>query len=95
MYRAVGKRAGLLREQEDGSHEDPRDYDGEYYVRLLRDTFAARLARALTSEDFEAVCADPEQLSLFARRLEAARPILTILTSPVTIDDSEPETEPE
>ena len=30
---------------------DPRDYDVEHYVRVLRENFAARLARAFTPED--------------------------------------------
>ena len=58
---------------------DPRDYDVEHYLRVLRDNYAARLARALTAEDFAAVFADPEQPSLFARSLVGARPILTVL----------------
>jgi transposase len=48
----------------------------------LRDTFAARLARALREEDFAALCADPEQLSLFDRSLRDARPILTRVAPP-------------
>jgi len=53
-----------------------RDYDVEYYVRLLRDTFAARFERALTPEDFDAVFADPDQPSLFARRFDLMTPVL-------------------
>lgn len=63
--------------------DDPRrDYDVEHYRRVLRDTFATRLARALTPEDFEACFADPGQLDLFARDLTAARPILTVVATP-------------
>jgi len=62
--------------------DDPRDYDIEHYVRLLRDTYAARLSRALTAEDYAAIFADPEQPSLFARPLGDARPILTPLAAP-------------
>jgi DNA polymerase elongation subunit (family B) len=61
---------------------DPRDYDVEHYLRVLRDTYAARLARALTPEDFAAVFADPDQPSLFARPLRDARPILTPIMQP-------------
>jgi DNA polymerase elongation subunit (family B) len=61
---------------------DPRDYDVEHYLRVLRDTYAARFARALTPEDFAAVFADPEQPSLFARSLADARPILTTIVEP-------------
>ena len=31
---------------EAGEGDDPRDYDVEWYVRLLRETFAARMVRA-------------------------------------------------
>lgn len=95
VYRAVRGRAGLLPDEENGdsdsprearangdTNDDPRDYDVEYYVRLLRETFAARLARALTPEDFAAVFADPGQPSLFAPSLANARPILTVLSEP-------------
>ena len=86
VYRAVCGRAGLLplpdMGDEDGPVSDPRDYDVEYYVRQLRETFAARLVRALTPEDFRAVFADPGQLSLFAPSLGEARPILTVLSEP-------------
>jgi DNA polymerase, archaea type len=86
VYRAVGGRAGLLPDAETaGPVRDPRDYDAEYYARLLRETFAARLARALTPGDFAAVFADPGQLSLFAPRLDQARPILTVLFDPRTL----------
>jgi hypothetical protein len=46
----------------------------------LRTTYAERLARALSPEDFATVFADPDQLSLFATPLESIRPVLTILT---------------
>ena len=49
-------------DDDDGAERaDPRDYDVDHYVRVLRETFAARLARAFTPEDFAAVFADPEQ----------------------------------
>jgi DNA polymerase elongation subunit (family B) len=83
VYRAVGGRAGLLPEVDEendaGPPDDPRDYDVEYYVRLLRETFAARLVRALTPEDFATVFADPAQPSLFAPLLTDARPVLKVL----------------
>ncbi|AKV04123.1 DNA polymerase II [Labilithrix luteola] len=90
VYRAMGGRAGLIAEPEEGADEkeshDPRDYDVEEYVRLLHDTFAARLARALTPEQFATIFADPEQLSLFPSSLEVSRPILTVLPDPLTSD---------
>ncbi len=58
---------------------DPRDYDAEHYVRMLREQFATRLARALTPDDFAVVFADPDQLSLFTPPLAAMRPILTTM----------------
>jgi hypothetical protein len=56
---------------------DPRDYDADYYVKLLRATFAARLATALTPDDFAALFVDPDQLSLFAPPISEVRTILT------------------
>ena len=47
---------------------DPRDYDVAHYERVLRDTFAARLARAFTPEDFAVVFADPDQPPCSRRR---------------------------
>ena len=61
----------------DETDADPRDYDIEYYVRLLRDTFASRLARALTPSDFDAVFADPDQFSLLPPDFSRMKPILT------------------
>ena len=89
VYRAMRGRAGLLPDPEapDGraahADPDPRDYDVDYYLRLLRDTFAARLARGLAPEDFAAICAAPEQPSLFERALASARPVLTRLAEPL------------
>ena len=55
---------------------DPRDYDTEHYVCVLRDAFASRLMRGLAPDDYEAVFADPMQPSLFAPDLESMRPVL-------------------
>jgi DNA polymerase, archaea type len=85
VYRSNGGRAALLFRSTDEvdteapSTTDARDYDTNYYVRLLRDTFATRLVRAFTPDDFALVFADPEQPSLFETRLEEVRPILTRL----------------
>ncbi len=57
--------------------DDPRDYDVDHYVRILREQFASRIARALTPDHFAAVFADPDQLTLFAPSLIGAKPILT------------------
>jgi hypothetical protein len=95
VYRATRGRSGLLIEPDDDldasaaddpielGAADPRDYDVEHYLRVLRGTYAARFARALTPEDFAAVFADPEQPSLFARSLAEARPILTAIIEPI------------
>jgi DNA polymerase, archaea type len=55
---------------------DLRDYDVGYYARLLRETFAARLERAFTPDDFAAIVADPDRPTLFAPPLECIHAIL-------------------
>jgi DNA polymerase elongation subunit (family B) len=86
VYRAAGGRAALLPPQgEDGEEQpgsDVRDYDAGYYVRQLKETYAARLVRALSAEDFATAFADPEQPSLFTASLADARPLLTVLPPP-------------
>jgi DNA polymerase elongation subunit (family B) len=91
VYRATRGRAGLLpdpdaEDRDPETDHDARDYDVDYYLRLLRDTFAARLARGLSPDDFAAVCAAPEQPSLFERSLAEAQPVLTILSDPAGSD---------
>lgn len=85
VYRAAGDRAGLFEESDDGE-EAPRDYDVEYYLRLLRETFASRLARGLCAEDFANVVADPQQYSLFEASLADSKPILTQLSAAPAFD---------
>ena len=90
VYRARGGRAALFAPSDldddgrapDSHTNDARDYDVSYYVRLLRETFATRLARALAPSDYDAVFADPSQLGLFTASLADARPILTVLELP-------------
>jgi DNA polymerase I len=80
VYRTRTGQAAVAPEVDDeGATEigDPRDYDVTYYERLLRDTFAARLQRAFTPNDYAVVFADPDQASLFAPPLESIRPVLT------------------
>jgi DNA polymerase elongation subunit (family B) len=80
VYRAVRGKAGLVTvDADDEPIDDPRDYDVGHYTRVLRDTFAARLVRALTPDDYADVFADPDQPSLFARSLASAKPILTTI----------------
>lgn len=80
VYRTTGG-AGRVAEEVDendvAAASSARDYDVDHYSRLLRDTFAARLARAFTGEDFATVFADPDQFSLFTPPLDLIRPILT------------------
>ena len=83
VYRAKNGAGRLVAESsEPGSDADPRDYEVEYYVRLLAETYAARMARAFRPDDFAAVFADPEQPSLFAPLFAEIRPLLTIRTTP-------------
>jgi DNA polymerase elongation subunit (family B) len=98
VYRATGGRAALAfdpRADEDdgalvvaGVAADPRDYDVEVYVRLLRVTFAERLVTALDPDDFAELVTDPDRPSLFARRLASARPRLSI--APWPLEDAAP-----
>lgn len=74
VYRTANGRGAVVSEDADTA---PRDYDIEHYVRVLRESFASRLARALTPADFAAVFADPDQLPLFPPALDGMRPILT------------------
>jgi DNA polymerase elongation subunit (family B) len=96
IYRATGGRAARLHdEEEDGESAQsasPRDYDARYYVRLLRETFAARLARAFTVEDFQTLTADPEQPSLFAPPIASIHPILVPLLDPPQLGPEPPGT---
>ena len=48
----------------------------DHYARVLRETYAARLARAFTPEHYEALLADPYQMSLFLPPLETMRTVL-------------------
>lgn len=81
VYRTRSGTGGVVGEKDDGmpmeDGADPRDYDVEHYVRLLGDTFASRLARAFTAEDYRALFADPTQMEMFAPSIAAIRPVLT------------------
>jgi DNA polymerase elongation subunit (family B) len=80
VYRKRNGEAGVVASPDDEAPgSDPRDYDIDYYVRLLRTTYAERLARAFTPEDFGVVFADADQLSLFTPPLDTIRTILTML----------------
>jgi DNA polymerase elongation subunit (family B) len=78
VYRRQSGDGGLVASSEDDTPgPDPRDYDVDYYVRLLRTTYAERLARAFMPEDFGVVFADPDQYSLFSPPVGAISPVLT------------------
>jgi DNA polymerase, archaea type len=80
VYRQRNGGCGLLEETDDGSAApnsiDERDYDVAHYARLLRRTFASRLACAFTPADFETVFADPDQMSLFLPPIGTIRTVL-------------------
>ncbi len=82
VYRASGGAAGLVADPDDDDVpiESPRDYDSEHSVRVLRDGFASRLARAFEPDDFAALFDDPDQLSLFGKPAASIRPILTAIS---------------
>jgi DNA polymerase elongation subunit (family B) len=83
VYRTKSGSGAVVPTSDDDSRApevaDPRDYDVDHYVRLLRDTYAARLARAFTVEDFAAIFAHPDQLSLFTPAIASMRPMLSKL----------------
>lgn len=78
VYRKQNGEGGVVAASDDDTPlPDVRDYDIAYYVTLLRTTYAERLARAFSPEDFCEVFADPDQYSLFAPAIERIRPVLT------------------
>ncbi len=81
VYRTTNGSGGVVREYDadEVAPPDPRDYDVEHYMRVLRDAYAARLSRAFAPGDFAAVFADPEQPSLWSSSLAGIRPVLTPL----------------
>jgi DNA polymerase I len=80
VYRKRNGGCGLVEESEDGSvggsNRDDRDYDADHYARQLRQTFAGRLACAFTPDDYDAVFADPDQMSLFLPAIATIRTVL-------------------
>ena len=55
--------------------KDRRDYDVEHYLRVLVTSYASRLRKAYTAEDFEQLFRVDEQLGLFDRPIESIQPI--------------------
>jgi len=82
VYRTNAGEGAVVEEHEDdvtaADGAERRNYDVEHYVRVLRDNFASRLARALRPEDYSAVFEDPDQLSLLAPSMGSMRPLLTL-----------------
>jgi DNA polymerase elongation subunit (family B) len=82
VYRTRGGEGAVVEEHEDDvaavDGGDKRNYDIEHYVRVLKENFASRLARALTPADYAAVFEDPDQFSLLAPAMETMRPLLTV-----------------
>jgi len=80
VYRTKSGMGGVIEEFEDetpgAESADRRDYDVDHYARVLRETFAARLARAFTPEDYEVLFADPGQMSLFTPAVATIRTVL-------------------
>ncbi|WP_420124958.1 ribonuclease H-like domain-containing protein [Longimicrobium sp.] len=84
VYRTQGGGAGVVPAAEDATigAADARDYDVDHYSRLLRDTFATRLARALAPDDFAEVFAAADQLSLCAPSTARMQPVLDTRPGP-------------
>jgi DNA polymerase elongation subunit (family B) len=80
VYRKRNGGCGLLEEFDDGQivtgSAGDRDYDVDHYARQLRQTFASRLACAFSPADYEAVFADPDQMSLFMPAVTTIRTVL-------------------
>jgi DNA polymerase, archaea type len=80
VYRMQTGEGGLVDPDEtEPDTPEARTYDVEHYVRLLREQYAARLARALRPQDYSAVFEDPDQFSLLPPSFENMRPVLTPL----------------
>jgi hypothetical protein len=81
VYRTRSGSGSVIEEPEDETaavgRADARDYDVDHYARVLRKTYAARLARAFTPGDFEVLLADPDQMSLFTPPIATIRTVLT------------------
>lgn len=95
VYRTRGGGGNVVGDPDDDAithvEADRRDYDVDHYVRILRDTFAARLQRAFAPEDFATVFGDPDQLQLFSPALSSITPRLTDMAVEAVVG---PEDEP-
>ncbi|HEU4743380.1 MAG TPA: DNA polymerase domain-containing protein [Meiothermus sp.] len=71
IYRASGGQWRVLSEKE----SDARDYDIGHYIRVLRESYAERLRKAFTPEDFDSLFRLEVQPGLFDTPLEAIQPL--------------------
>ena len=77
VYRTAGGNGKVVGDPDESrAAPDPRDYDVEWYVRLLRETYAARMVRAFSPADYDAVFPHPDQLSLFSPPIEGVTTVL-------------------
>jgi DNA polymerase I len=80
VYRTKTGAGGVVEELEEEGfgirRTDPRDYDVTHYARLLHDTYAVRMARAFTPNDYAVVFADPGQMSLFTPAVSSIHTVL-------------------
>ena len=78
VFRARDGSAGLVADRAEAGdgQTDSRNYDVEHYLRVLKDTYASRLARAFAPADFAALFADPDQGSLFPSAYGEIRSVL-------------------
>ncbi len=58
-----------------GDVKGRRDYDVEHYLRVLVTSYASRLRKAYTTEDFEQLFRIDAQLGLFDRPIEQIQPL--------------------
>jgi DNA polymerase I len=81
VYRTTTGHGAVVADADDASvtRVNARDYDVDHYVRVLRDAYAARLARAFAPDDFAALFAETDQLSFFTPSLATIHTVLTPL----------------
>ncbi|MDP9349989.1 MAG: ribonuclease H-like domain-containing protein [Chloroflexota bacterium] len=75
-YQAARGRKGYKKLYEPGA----TDYDAEYYVKKLRDTYAARLAKAVAPEDLNSLFG--EMRGMFDRAPSEIRPVVVVENHP-------------
>ena len=73
FYRATGGRSVLL--QDEDSLEPQRDYDVALYLDLLVNTYAARLKKAFSPQDFERLFRPEDQDGLFDAPISNIQPL--------------------